>query len=183
MLNVTFGIWADMDGDGTGDTLLTDFDAMKGVMPTRLTGDLEIIVKSRNLGTAIGADENVIDGRIFRGLGFNITPRNGSWADSYDSLHSTLITDSIEGGYYGLIFQQEIPVNATDLITIHARLDPTVRPIEGMMKLHDGVRFVYRQQFAGPGQYEVNDTEIQGIVGVRSDAELTSRVLPIAVSS
>lgn len=29
-----------MDGDGTGDTLLTDFDAMKGVMPTRLTGNL-----------------------------------------------------------------------------------------------------------------------------------------------
>lgn len=183
MLNVTFGIWADMDGDGTGDTLLTDFDAMKGVMPTRLTGDLEIIVKSRNLGTAIGADENVIDGRIFRGLGFNITPRNGSWADSYDSLHSTLVSDTIEGGYYDLLFQQEIPVNATDLITIHARLDPTLRPIEGMMKLHDGVRFVYRQQFAGSGQYEVNDTHIQGIVGVRSDAELTSRVLPVAVST
>ena len=183
MLNVTFGIWADTDGDGKGDRLLTDFDEMKGVMPTQLTGDLVIFVKSRNLGTHIGANENVIDGRIFKGLGYSITPSNTTWADSYTSTYSTLITETQDGGYDQLIFQQEIPVNGTDLIRINAKFDPTANSIEGMMKLHDGMRFVYRQQFAGPGQYEVNDTHVQSIIGERTDMELDSRVIPVAVST
>lgn len=183
MLNVTYGIWADMDGDGTGDTLLTDFDEMKGVMPTNLTGDMVILIKSRNLGTTIGANENVIDGRIFRGLGYTITPSDITWAESYTSTYSTLITETRDGGYDQLIFQQDIPINATDLITINAKFDSTANSVEGMMKLHDGARFVYRQQFAGPGQYEVNDTHIQSVIGVRSDLELDSYAIPAAVST
>jgi hypothetical protein len=182
-LNVTFAIWVDTDGDGIKETMLTDFEEMKGLMPTRLEGDLDIIIKSRNLGTLIHSNENIIEGNIFRGLGFDIEPRNGSWANSYQSTYSTLISNTEQAAYHELIFQQSVPVNATDLITIHARFDPNNSLIEGMMKLHDGVRFVYRQNVAGEGQYEVIDTHVQGIVGVRSDAVIINYLTPAFAST
>lgn len=182
-LNVTFAIWVDTDGDGVKETMLTDFEEMKGLMPTRLEGDLDIIIKSRNLGTLIHSNENIIEGNIFRGVGFVIEPRNGSWANSYQSTYSTLISNTEQAAYHELIFQQSVPVNATDLITIHARFDPNNSLIEGMMKLHDGVRFVYRQNVAGEGQYEVIDTHVQGAVGVRSDAVIINYLTPAFAST
>ncbi|MBP8001145.1 MAG: DUF11 domain-containing protein [Chloroflexi bacterium] len=182
-LNVTFAIWVDTDGDGVKETMLTDFEEMKGLMPTRLEGDLDIIIKSLNLGTLIHSNENIIEGNIFRGLGFDIEPRYGSWADSYQSTYSTLISNTEQAAYHELIFQQSVPVNATDLITIHARFDPNNSLIEGMMKLHDGVRFVYRQNVAGEGQYEVIDTHVQGTVGVRSDAVIINYLTPAFAST
>lgn len=183
-INVTFEIWVDTDGDGIKETSIVDFAEMKGILPTRLEADVDIFIKSRNLmEDPIGFDENLIDGSIFRGLGYTIEPRYGEWLDSYTSDYSTLITTTREGGYDHLYFQQEMPVGQTDLIVLHASLDANNRPIEGMMKLHDGVQFVYRQQFAGEGQYEVNATHVQNTVGARSDARVTDHTWPGQVST
>ncbi len=189
-LNVTFGIKVDVDGDGVREKSITDFHGWsqafnaRGVMPTRVQGDLDILIKTRNLAQyTIGQNENVIDGGIFRGLGFTITPRNATWSDSYESTYSVLTDTFTLGGYEHLIFQQAIPVGGVDEILIHARLDATPRQLEGLLKLHDGVRFVYRQGYAGPMQYEVHDTHVQGVIGARSDAIIASQVNPAHLST
>ncbi len=189
-LNVTFGIKVDADGDGVREKRITDFDALtqafdpKGIMPTRIQGDLDILIKTRNQAWyAIGQDENVIDGSVFRGLGFTITPRNGTWAQSYEADYSVLTDTYVTGGYEHLLFQQAIPVGGVDEITIHALLDATPRQLEGLLKLHDGVRFAYRQGYAGPAQYEVHDTHVQGVLGVRSDARIDSQANPSHLST
>jgi hypothetical protein len=183
-LNVTFGIWVDTDGDGTRETLLTDFDALKGYMPQRVQGDLDIIIRTRNLGRHVGAMENFIESRIFRGLGFSITPRNGTWAASYTAERSALISETVEGGYQYLIFRQsDTQPYETDTIVIHAVIDATARQYERLLKLHDGATFVYRQTFAGPGQYELHDTHVQGVLAARSDPQITANVNPVTLST
>jgi hypothetical protein len=183
-LNVTFGIWVDTDGDESRETLLTDFDTLKGYMPQRVQGDLDIIIRTRNLGRHVGEMENFIESRIFRGLGFSITPRNGTWENSYTAERSTLISETVEGGYQHLIFRQsDTQPYETDTIVIHAVIDATARQYERLLKLHDGATFVYRQTFAGPGQYELHDTHVQGVLGARSDPRITARVNPVTLST
>jgi hypothetical protein len=183
-INVTFGIWVDTDGDGSRETLLTDFDALKGYMPQRVQGDLDILIKTRNLGQPVGALENFIESRLFRGIGFTITPRNGTWENSYTAERSQLISQTVDGGYQYLIFQQRATAPfATDSIIIHATIDADTRNFERLLKLHDGATFGYRQAYAGPGQYEIHDTHVQGVLGARSDPIITARVNPISLST
>ncbi len=183
-LNVTFAIWADTDADGVGDKLLTDYDLERGNLPTRVTGDLDLLIKTRNLAEyGVGYDQNLIEGRIFRGLGFVIEPRGEDWFASYESPYSTLVSATVEGGYEVLTFRQDIPAGQVNTIRVHARVDATARQIEELLKLHDGVSFLYRQGFAGEAQFEIHDTHVQGVLGVRSDAAIDSRVLPAALST
>ena len=183
-LNVTFGIWVDTDGDGNRETLLTDFDTLRGYMPQRVQGDLDIVIRTRNLGRRVGEMENFIESRIFRGLGFSITPRYGTWENSYTARRSTLISQTVEGGYQYLTFRQsDTQPYETDTIVIHAVIDATTRQYERLLKLHDGATFVYRQTFAGPGQYELHDTHVQGVLGARSDPLLTPRLNPVTLST
>lgn len=189
-MNVTFGIKIDADGDGVREKLITDFAGWtaafnpKGVLPTRVKADLDIYIKTRsNVTYTIGYKENVLDGSIFRGLGFNITPYNNTWANSYDASYSVLTDTFSGGGYDHLIFQQQMPANGTDVIHIRAKIDATSRQIEGLLKLHDGVRFVYRQGAAGPAQYEVHDTHVQGVIGARTDANVDTRENPARLST
>jgi hypothetical protein len=53
---------------------------------------------------------------------------------------------------------------------------------EGLYKLHDGGRLVYRQPIAGPNRYEVYDARVHAAEGWRSDAEVTKRGGPTLVS-
>ncbi len=177
-INVTFGMWVDKDDNGDKESLVKE-------LPTRMDeADLTIKIKTRNLGTGIGRDENVIDEGIFHGLGIAIEPRHGTWWDSYRSSYSTLEGISSTVAYDHLFFQQEVPAGATEVIDIDARIRtyPDVNA-EGMLKLHDGARFSYRQQFAGPSRYEVYDSHVQGVVGIRSDAELDKEGAPIMLST
>lgn len=183
-LNVTFGVWIDQDGDGIREKLITEFAELPGVMPTRVVGDLDILIKTHNLATyGIEMNENILEGRIFRGLGFQITPRYGDWQSSVEISDGQLISQSIDGAYDVLLFRQGISANDTNQILIHATVDATPRALEGLLKLHDGVRFVYRQGFAGPNQYEVHDTHVQGVIGARSDAVIDSQVIPAHLST
>ena len=185
-LNVTFGLRADTDRDGQRD------DPVLRV-PTRLDRtDLDILIKSRNLGYAVDWNENLIDEGIFRGLGYRIEPRYGDpnasreerWRDSYQSNLSTMVGYTETVGHDHLLFQQDLPPGATNLITIQAEILPYEGvPKEGMMKLHQGARLTYRQQWAGPNRYEVYDTHVQGAVGERSDAQVRKEVAPIEVST
>ncbi len=184
-LNVTFGIWVDTDGDNERETLITDFDTLKGLMPTRVRGNLDIMIKTKNQGTPVGADENYIEARIFKGLNFAIRPAtNQSWYDSYTAQRSELISQTTEGAYDYLIFQQsDTAAFDSDTIVIHAEIDATTGEVEKLLKLHDGASFVYRQGFAGPGQYEVHDTHVQAVLGARSDAAINSQPNPVHIST
>lgn len=183
-LNVTFAIWADTDADGVGDTLLTDYDVQRGSLPTRVTGDLDLYIKTRNLADyGVSYDQNLIEGRIFRGLGYTIQPRSGDWFTSYESPYSQLVSTTVEGGYETLTFRQNISAGMVNTIRIHARVDATARELEELLKLHDGFTFVYRQGFAGAAQYEIHDTHVQGVQGVRSDAAIDTWALPAALST
>ncbi len=185
-LNVTFGIWVDTDNDGIRETLLTDFDALKGYMPLRVEGDLDIMIKTRNLGQPVGELENFIESRIFRGLGFSITPKGETWFDeeSYTAERSELISHTVAGGYEYLTFRQsDTAPYETDSIIIHAEIDATTRQFERLLKLHDGATFGYRQAFAGPGQYEIHDTHVQGVLSARSDPNINASVNPITLST
>lgn len=182
-LNMSYGIWVDTDGDGNKETVLTDFSQLKGVMPTRLVGDLEITIKSINYGRGMALTENVLETGIFRGLGFTIQPRYDTWEDSYSSTYSTIVSNTRQGAYDFLIFQQEIPPQATNLITIHATIDPTNNPIEGLLQLNQGARLVYRQSYAGEGQYELYDSRTQVAQGVRTDTQINSTALPSKIST
>jgi len=185
-LNVTFGLWADTDRDGQRD------DPVRRV-PTRLDRtNLDILIKSRNMGYAVDWQENIIDEGIFRGLGYRIEPRYGDpnagreerWRASYQSNLATMVGYTQTVGTDHLLFRQDLPPGTTNLITIQAEILPYDGvPKEGMMKLHDGARLTYRQQLAGPNRYEVYDTHVQGAVGERSDAQVRKEVAPIEVST
>lgn len=182
-LNVTYGIHIDLDGDGTKETLLTDLEGLKGIMHTRLVGGLDIFIKSINYGNTVAINENVLEAGIFRGLGFTIRPREGTWEESYTATYSTIISNTRRGAYDFLVFEQAIPPQATNLITIHATLDPTANRTEGLLQLHQGARLVYRQNYAGEGQYEVYDSRTQVVQGLRTDVTLDSRAYPSKIST
>jgi hypothetical protein len=72
---------------------------------------------------------------------------------------------------------------AYEAIDITGTLDASWTHREGVMKLHDGARFVYHQKAVGPSRYEVFDSHVQAAFGLRSDVTVTKQVAPVHVAT
>jgi len=177
-LNVTFGMRADVNGDGVRDEEVL-------LYPSRLDGaDLNIVIKDRALLSDIPGDEMLIDMGVFRGLGVNIRPRYGDWAESWAANVPGTLSISPTLAYDRLYFQHDIPAGGTTVITLYARIDSYADLTrEGMIKLHDGARFTYRQQAAGPSRYEVYDSHVQGVIGAAPELSLRKQGMPVQIST
>lgn len=174
--NVTFGMRADINGTSTN---LLRFPSHLG------SAAVDILIKDHSLGIDIPADQMLVDLGIFRGLGISIAPRSGDWTTSWVSDAPGVTVDvQADGGYDRLLIQHTIPASGTASITLQATVTgDTSRLAEGMLKLHDGARYTYRQQAAGPSRYEVSDTHVQGIVGEDPQITVQAGVAPIQVNS
>lgn len=179
-LNVTFGMKADTNADGerNEDVLL---------YPGRLDGaNLDIVIKSRNMGDSIPSDQMVIDMGMFKGLGIIIAPRSGDWESSWhsDTPGTQLVEVQKTAGYDHLYFQHGIAPNETEEIVLEATISSFKgRIAEGMLKLHDGARLTYRQQAAGPSRYEVYDTHVQGVLGAGAEITVRKQGTPVLVNT
>ncbi len=179
-LNVTFAMRADVNGDGRRDERVLIYPSRAGV------ADLDVVIKDRSMGSSIAADEMLIDMGMFRGLGITILPRSGDWRSSWrsSSPSTRLITTENELAIDHLLFQHNVPAGATVAITLEARIsNPVDRAPEGMLKLHDGARYTYRQQSAGPSRYEVYDTHVQGVLGEASQVRVRKQSIPKQIST
>ncbi len=181
---LTFGIWMDADGDGEYETLVKE-------IPTRLEDAfLRLLGKTYSVNAGptdfpIPAGENLIQLPIFKGLGVRIRPEGESWWDSWQSVGpaaTTLLTLSEQVAYDHLFFQQEIPPGSWASFVVSATVENYPFNREGLYKLHDGARLVYRQPIAGPNRYEVYDSHVHAAEGWRSDAEIDKRGGPTLVS-
>ncbi len=180
-LNVTFGIKADTDGDS-----IRDEDVL--VYPSRLPGaDLDIVIKDQALSSRIPGKQMVIDLGVFKGLGVDIVPRSGDWRTSWSSSSPGVQLTDIEAvspAYDNLIFQHDVLAGETVLITLHAAIKSYPDVVrEGTCKLHDGARFTYRQQAAGPSRYEVYDTHVQGVLCEAPRLTIHKQGTPVQVST
>ncbi|MEJ5309103.1 MAG: hypothetical protein WHX52_04985 [Anaerolineae bacterium] len=179
---VTFGIWADLDNDGTHETLVRE-------IPTRLDdAQLQLLGKTYSIGDSnltIPAAENLIDLPIFHGLGIQIGPQGATWYDSWRSAGpgtSELFSVTTGVAYDDLFFRQVIPPGSWASFIVSATIENYPFNREGQFKLHDGGRLVYRQQIAGPNRYEVYDAHVHVAEGLRSDGVIEKTGGPIQVS-
>ena len=178
-VNLTFGLTADLDGDGVPETPVRQ-------IPTRLPETwVTLMGKSYNLGEwTIPSDVNLIELPIFHGLGVRIGPRNDDWAHSYVSPtgHTTLVSVTQAAAYDHLFFRQEVPPGVAEVFYVDGTILTYGDNHEGMFKLHDGARLVYRQMLAGPNRYEIYDSHVHSPLGVSSDGRVGGWVGPTAVS-
>lgn len=185
---VTFGIWADLDGNTSYETLVRE-------IPTRLDdAQLHLLGKTYSVGDSnltIPAAENLIDLPVFHGLGVKIGPQGATWYDSWRSAGpgtSELFTVTEGVAYDDLYFRQVIPPGSWAAFIVSATIEnyplvpETGRNAEGPFKLHDGGRLVYRQQIAGPNRYEVYDAHVHVAEGLRSDGVIEKTGGPLLVS-
>lgn len=181
---VTFGIWADLDENGTHETLVRE-------IPTRLDdARLQLLgktysVNAGNYDFTIPADENLINLPIFHGLGIQIGPHGATWYDSWRSVGpgtSELFSVTTGVAYDDLYFRQVIPPGSWASFVVSATIENYPFNREGQFKLHDGGRLVYRQQIAGPNRYEVYDAHVHVAEGLRSDGVIEKTGGPIQVS-
>ena len=112
--------------------------------------------------------------------------RAPTWYDSWRHVgpgsDGALISVSEQTAYDHLFFQQEIPPGSWASFVVSATIENYSFNREGLYKLHDGGRLVYRQPIAGPNRYEVYDARVQAAEGWRSDAEVEKRGGPTLVS-
>jgi hypothetical protein len=182
-LAVTFGLWIDTDGDGEPDKQVKE-------IPTRLDeAQLRLLGKtySANAGDdfTIPSGENLIELPIFKGLGIKIGPQGATWYDSWREAgpgSTDMITVSEQTAYDHLFFQQEIPPGSWASFIVSATIENYPFNREGLFKLHDGGRLVYRQPIAGPNRYEVYDAHVHAAEGWSSDGAVAKRGGPTAVS-
>lgn len=178
-VNLTFGLIADLDGDGTPETEVRE-------IPTRLAETwITLMGKTYNLGEwTIPTDMNLIDLPIFHGLGVRIRPRNGNWFDSYTPAtgHTTLISVTETAAYDHLLFQQQVPLGVAEIFYVDGAVLTYGGNHEGMFKLHDGARFIYRQMLSGINRYEIYDSHVHSVMGLSSDGRVDSWAGPTAVS-
>jgi len=178
-VNLTFGLTADLDGDGTPESPVRE-------IPTRLPETwVTLMGKSYNLGEwTIPPDENLIELPIFHGLGIQIRPRGEDWFHSYvsPSGHTTLVAVTETAAYDHLYFQQDVPPGAAEILYVNGTILTYGGNHEGMFKLHDGARLAYRQMLAGPNRYEIYDSHVHSVLGLSSDGEVAGWVGPTAVS-
>ena len=185
---VTFGIWADLDGDGEHETFVREIPTRLDDAPSRNGVQLQLLGKTYSRGDShltIPADENLIDLPIFHGLGIQIGPEGATWYDSWRSIGpgtSDLfsVTEGID--YDNLYFRQVIPDGSWASFVVSATIENYPFNREGPFKLHDGGRLVYRQQIAGPNRYEVYDAHPHVPEGWRSDGVISKRGGPLQVS-
>ena len=188
VVNTTFEMQADRDGDGRGDTRVLEFPAREGA-------DLTLYLKSwSNFDPAmppLEKDETLVAQGMFRGRGFELSPMGDSWWDSWSSLHlqglltdTDLVTVVTVPAYDYLYFQQYLESQQREGLLISATLGtyPDFHR-EGVMKIDDGARFVYHQKAAGPSRYEVYDGHVQAVFGLSSDAQVHKAVAPVLVAT
>ncbi|MGD2177770.1 MAG: hypothetical protein PVG71_08105, partial [Anaerolineae bacterium] len=186
VVNTTFEMKADRDGDGRGDTRVLEF-------PSREGADLTLYLKSwSNFHPDLAPlrhDETLIAQGMFRGLGFSLEPAHSTWTDSWESLHlqgyttDTVLTDVVPVPAYDyLYFQQYLESQAREGILISGTLDVPHGHREGVMKIDEGARFVYHQKAVGPSRYEVFDAHVQAVFGLSSDARISKKAAPVLVA-
>ncbi len=188
VVNTTFEMKADRDGDGVGETRVLEFPAREGA-------DLTLYLKSwSNFHPdmpPLRKDETLIAQGMFRGLGFDLRPRTGDWWTSWAGLHlqgyltdTDLVTVVTVPAYDYLYFQQYLESQRREGLLISATLGtyPDFHR-EGVMKIDDGARFVYHQKAVGPNRYEVYDAHVQAVFGLSSDARVHKAVAPVLVAT
>jgi len=188
VVNTTFEMKADRDGDGRGETPVLEF-------PSREGADLVLYLKTwSNFDPALlplRQDETLIAQGMFRGRGFDLEPMGVTWWDSWSSPElqgisgATVLTDVVSVPAYDyLYFQQELASQCREAIYISATLStyPDFHR-EGVMKVDDGARFVYHQKAVGPSRYEVYDAHVQAVFGLSSDAQVHKAVAPVLVAT
>jgi hypothetical protein len=188
VVNVTYEMNVDWDGDGERTDRVMEY-------PSRVPADLHLTIKSHsNFDPAmppLNKDETLISQGMFKGLGFSLTPAEGSWENSWSfrdlqgkGPDATVLTDVIDTpAHTYLYFQQELDSQAYEAIDITGTLDASWTHREGVMKIHDGARFVYHQKAVGPSRYEVFDSHVQAVFGLRSDVTVTKQVAPVHVAT
>ncbi len=182
--NLTYGLIADLDGDGLFETPVRE-------IPTRLPRTrLQLMGKtySASFGDpdyTIPPGQNLMSVPIFKGLGVKIRPEHGDWWRSYRSLapgNSELISVTETLAYDHLLFHQEIPPGSAAAFVVSATVESYDFNREGSFKIHDGARLIYHQMHAGPNRYEVYDGHVHAPEGFSSDGEVTKQGGPTAVS-
>jgi hypothetical protein len=188
VVNTTFEMRADRDGDGRGEERVLEFPAREGA-------DLTLYLKSwSNFHPdmpPLYKDETLIAQGMFRGHGFALEPMYDSWQNSWTGLHlqgyltdTDLITVVTVPAYDYLYFQQYLESQRREGLLISATLGtyPDFHR-EGVMKVDDGARFVYHQKALGPSRYEVFDAHVQAVFGLSSDARVHKAVAPVLVAT
>ncbi len=188
VVNTTFEMRADRDGDGVGETRVLEFPAREGA-------DLTLYIKTwSNFHPdmpPLRKDETLIAQGMFRGLGFDLRPWTGDWWTSWTPLHlqgyltdTDLVTVVTVPAYDYLYFQQYLESQRREglLISATLRTYPNFHR-EGVMKIDDGARFVYHQKAVGPSRYEVYDAHVQAVFGLSADARVHKAVAPVLVAT
>lgn len=188
VVNTTFEMKADRDGDGRGEERVLEFPAREGA-------DLTLYLKSwSNFHPdmpPLEQDETLIAQGMFRGHGFALQPMYDSWQNSWAGLHlqgyltdTDLITVVTVPAYDYLYFQQYLESQRREGLLISATLGayPDFHR-EGVMKVDDGARFVYHQKALGPSRYEVFDAHVQAVFGLSSNAQVHKKVAPTLVAT
>lgn len=178
---VTFGLWIDRDGDGI-------FEAPVPELSTRLS-QTQIVWLSKTYSRGpsslpIPAGDSVLDFPIFHGLGIQIAPSGETWWDSWVSLndHTTMVAVTPTAAYDHLYFQQDIPPGDQEIFVVTGTISTYDINREGIFKVDDGVRLVYRQEAAGENRFEVYDSHVHGVLGHSSDGRIEKQVGPTKVS-
>ncbi len=188
VVNTTFEMRADRDGDGVGETRVLEFPAREGA-------DLTLYLKTwSNFDPTmppLRKDETLIAQGMFRGRGFALEPMSGDWWTSWTGLHlqgyltdTDLVTIVTVPAYDYLYFQQYLESQKREGLLISATLStyPNFHR-EGVMKIDDGARFVYHQKAVGPSRYEVYDAHVQAVFGLSADARVHKAVAPVLVAT
>jgi hypothetical protein len=188
VVNTTFEMKVDRDGDGRGEVRELEFPAREGA-------DLVLYLKSwSNFHPdmpPLEQDETLIAQGMFRGRGFALEPMYGDWWNSWSSPelqgmpNATILTDVVSVPAYDyLYFQQYLESQQREAIYISATLAtyPDFHR-EGVMKIDEGARFVYHQKAVGPSRYEVYDSHALAVFGLSADAQTHKAVAPVLVAT
>ena len=191
VVNTTFALYADLDRDGVRDDFVLDYPANKDI-----PADLRLMVKSYSnfdpTMPLLRKDETLIAQGMFKGLGYALEPRNGTWQESWSFRNlqgkyptaTELITVVNTPAYDYLYFQQELNSRSYEAIDITATLRSLPQTHkEGIFKTNDGARFVYHQKAVGPSRYEVFDSHVQAVFGLSTDPVVTKKVAPARVAT
>ncbi len=188
VVNTTFEMKADLDGDGLREARVSEVPTRDGV---DLTLNMKTFSNFDPTMPPLRKDETLIDQWMFRGLGFDLKPANGSWWNSWQPLDlqgvpnaTELVTVTSTPAYEMLYFQQYLESQRREAWVLSATLSvPPTRHYEGSMKIDNGARFVYHQKAAGPSRYEVFDAHTLVAFGKSADATVSKEVAPTLIAT